>query len=82
MYGGYAYPGGYPGYIARGVLVTCPPSAMTRMTPTMSRGIPTQRNGKNRNPMMDKATPNTSSNAPAVSSASRLSLPSPSQIRA
>jgi len=82
MYGGYAKPGGYPGYIGGGALVTCPPSAMIRMTPTMSRGMPTQRNGKNRIPMMDKAAPSTSSNAPVVSSASRLSLPSGSQIRA
>ena len=59
-----------------------PPSAMIRMTPTMSRGMPTQRNGKNRIPMMDKAAPRMSSNAPVVSSASRLSLPSGSQIRA
>jgi len=46
------------------------------MTPTTSRGMPTQRNGKNRIPMMDKATPSTSSNAPEVSSARRFSLPS------
>src|SRR2546425_6788765 len=82
MYGGYAYPGGQPGYIAGGAFVTWPPSAMIRMTPTTSKGIPTQRNGKKRIPMMDKAVPRTSSNAPVVSSASRLPLPSASQIRA
>jgi len=41
-----------------------------------------QRNGKNRIPMTDKATPMTSTRAPVVSSASRVSLLSIRRIRA
>src|SRR6058998_679943 len=63
---------GYAGYIGGWDFVTCPPSATMRMTPTIRRGMPMQRNGKNRIPMTDKATPITSSRAPVVSSARRV----------
>jgi len=81
-YGGYPYGARYPGYIIGRDFVTCPPSATMRMTPTIMSGMPMQRNGKNRIPITDKATPMTRSSAPVVSSASRACLPSIRRIRA